>query len=258
MCVDELVDLDQLNAEAYGQVMCYPRCSVNEWKNRLEELRNLGMTAIEFSGKKVVAGLPVLGKGCVGIVIGAYRRSEKVAMKIRRVDADRTRMQQEAEMLKTANTVRVGPCLLDVSDNFLIMDFVEGMMLPEWLHDLERSGAKLKVKRVLQNVLEQSWRLDELGMDHGELSRAPKHIIVDADGKPWIVDFESASVNRKVSNVTSMCHYLFISRSIAEIMQSIIGQLDRAKLVQALKNYKQNRTRENFEKILKVCILRNS
>jgi len=247
-----------LNKEAYGQVVCYPRYSVEELRKRLEELRKLGVTAIEFSGKKAVAGLPALGKGCVGVVVTAYRRNEKIAMKIRRVDADRTRMQHEAEMLKKANTVKVGPCLLDVSDNFLIMKFIEGMLLPEWIHALEIRGTKFRIQRVLRNVLEQSWRLDELGLDHGELSRAPKHIIVDADGKPWIVDFESASVNRKVSNVTSMCHYLFIGSPIAKAIQAKLGQLDRAKLIQALRNYKQNRTRESFEKILKVCLLQTS
>jgi len=255
---NELVHLEQLNEEAYGRVVCYPRYSVEELRKRLKELRKLGVTAIEFSGKKVVSGLPALGKGCVGIVVTAYRRNEKVAMKIRRVDADRTRMQHEAEMLKKANTVSVGPCLLDVSDNFLIMKFIEGMLFPEWIHTLSGRGTKFRVQRVLRNVLEQSWRLDELGLDHGELSRAPKHIIADADGKPWIVDFESASVNRKVSNVTSTCHYLFIGSPIAKAIQTELGQLDRAKLIQALRNYKQNRTRESFETILKVCLLQTS
>ena len=250
-----LIPLDQLNDKTYGQVICYPKYDAKELKKRLKELKKLGVTAIEFSGKKVVSDLPVLGKGCVGVVVIAYRKDERIAMKIRRVDADRKRMQHEAGMLIKANTVNIGPDLLDVSDNFLVMKFIAGMLFPEWINLLRGRGTKSKVQRVLRAILEQSWNLDELGLDHGELSRAPKHIIIDAKEKPWIVDFETASANRKVSNVTSICQYLFIGSQIAKTIQKKLGKIDKTKLVQALKNYKQERTRERFEKILDICTL---
>jgi len=253
----ERILLERLNEKAYGRVICYPRYDVKELRKRLKELKKLGVTAVEFSGKKMVSDLSVLGKGCVGIVVIAYRKDEKVAMKIRRVDADRLKMQHEAEMLKKANTVNIGPNLLDVSDNFIVMGFIEGMLLPEWINVLKGKGTKSRVERVLRDVLEQSWSLDELGLDHGELSRAPKHIIVDADEKPWIVDFETASVNRRVSNVTSICQYLLVGGQIAKAIQKKLGRVDRTKLIQALRGYKQERTRESFEKILRVCTLHN-
>ena len=252
---DELIPLEQLNEEKYGQVICYPRFDVKELRKRLKELKRLGVTALEFSGKKVVSDLPVLGKGCVGIVVMAYKNDRRIAVKIRRVDADRTKMQREAEMLKKANTMSIGPNLLDVSDNFLITEFIEGMLLPEWINTLRGRGTKSRVQRVLRTVLEQSWSLDELDLDHGELSRAPKHIIVDVNEKPRIVDFETASVNRRVSNVTSICQYLFIGSQIAKTLQKKLGKIDKTKLIQALRNYKQKRTRESFEKMLKVCTI---
>lgn len=46
-------------------------------------------------------------------------QKRKVALKIRRTDADRSQMYHEADMLKKANSVDVGPKLLDVSENFL-------------------------------------------------------------------------------------------------------------------------------------------
>jgi len=254
---DEAVPLQRLNEEAYGRVVCYPRYDARELRKRLKELKKLGVTAVEFSGKKVVSDLPVLGKGCVGIVVMAYRKNKRVAMKIRRVDADRIKMQHEAEMLKKANTVNIGPKLLGVSDDFLIMEFVEGVLLPEWINAVKGRGTKSRVQRVLRTVLEQSWSLDELGLDHGELSRAPKHIIINANEEPRIVDFETASVNRKVSNLTSICQYLFIGSQIAKTIQKKIGKIDKTELMQALRNYKQTRTRESFEKILNVCTLHN-
>lgn len=77
--------------------------------------------------------MSVLGKGCVGIVVLAYTKDRKAALKIRRMDADRSRMQHEAEMLDRANLVHVGPRLLGVSKNFLLMQFVDGHLLPKWL-----------------------------------------------------------------------------------------------------------------------------
>ena len=254
---NESIPLEQLKEEKYGKVICYPKYDAKELRTRLKELKKLGITALEFTGTKLVSDMPVLGKGCVGIVVMAYKKDERVAVKIRRVDADRTKMQHEAEMLKKANTISIGPKLLDVSDNFLIMEFIEGMLLPEWVNTLRGRGTKSRVKRVVRAVLEQSWCLDELGLDHGELSRAPKHILVNTNEEPCIVDFETASLDRKISNVTSICQYLFISSQIAKAIQKRIGRINRTKMIQALGYYKQKRTRENFEKILKTCILYN-
>lgn len=225
---------------------------MEEFGKRLEELEGLGVAALEFTGGKTVFNLSVLGKGCVGIVVKAYADKRGVALKIRRVDADRSGMQREAEMLERANAVDVGPKLLNVTDNFLLMEFIEGKLFPEWL---EEKRGRTVIRCVLRDVLEQCWRLDEAGVDHGELSRAPKHIIVDAEGNPRILDFETASANRKVSNVTSMCHFLFISSYLAQMLRREIGIVDRAKLIEALRGYKQERNREKFDRILDVCKL---
>ena len=201
---DGMVPLKRLAEERYGQVICYPKYDIKELKHRLKELRKLGVTAIEFAGEKMAFNTPVLGKGCVGIVVAAQTNRGRVAIKIRRVDADRSGMQHEAEMLRRANSIGVGPLLLDVTKDFLLMSFVEGTLLPQWVEALKGRGTKSRLRRVVRAVLEQCWSLDEGGLDHGELSRAPKHIIVDSNDNPHIVDFETASVTRRVSNVTSI------------------------------------------------------
>ena len=244
------VPVEKLGEEPYASVMCYPKPDKRELKKRLKELEKLGVKALEFKGAKEVAKLKVLGKGCVGIVVTAYKNNEKTALKIRRVDADRARMYHEAEMLEKANSVNVGPKLLDVSRNFLLMQFIDGELLPEWL---EKPVGKNVVKRVLREVLEQCWRLDKAGLDHGELSHAPKHVIIDGKGEPFIVDFETASVNRKVSNVTSMGQFLFISGITAERVAEKLGGVDKKVLIKALRVYKRDKNRENFEKILTAC-----
>jgi putative serine/threonine protein kinase len=251
----EIVPLEKLREEKYSSVLCYPRYNSRDAAKRIRELKRLGIKALEFIGEKTAFNLPVLGKGCVGIVLIAHIDNEKVALKIRRVDADRTGMQREAEMLQIANRVGVGPRLIDSSENFLLMEFVEGVLLPKWIEMLKGYGTKNRIRQVLKDVLEQCWRLDEVGLDHGELSRAPKHIIIDKDDHAHLVDFEAASLQRRVSNVTSICQYLFMSSQSAKTIRRKLGKIDQEALKTTLKIYKQNRTRENFDKILSLCKL---
>jgi putative serine/threonine protein kinase len=244
------VAVERLGEEPYVSVLCYPRPSKAEFKKRLKELQRLGVSALEFSGEKKAFNVPVLGKGCVGIVVMAYANGEKVALKIRRMDADRSRMQHEAEMLRKANSVRVGPKLLGVSRNFLLMRFVDGELFPGWL---EKRRGKASIRRVLREVLEQCWRLDVSDLDHGELSHAPKHVIVDEEGVPFIVDFETASLDRRSSNVTSICQFLFVGGEVAGKVAEKLGEKDKKALVGVLRRYKSDGTRENFEQVLEVC-----
>jgi putative serine/threonine protein kinase len=243
----EVVSIKALQERGKLEVLGYPRCEQEELENRLKELEKLGVKALEFTGEKSVFDVPVLGKGCVGIVVIAHTDSGRAALKIRRVDADRKGMFHESEMLQKANAVNVGPKLFAVSENFLLMELIEGTHFPEWVESLEE--AQSRVRLVIQDVLEQCYRLDDAGVDHGELSNAPKHILVDAGDRPFLVDFETASINRRVSNVTSVCQYLLLGSQIAYKVREKLGKLDEKELVNALRAYKHESTRENFEKI---------
>jgi putative serine/threonine protein kinase len=245
----EVVSLKVLSERKHCKVLCYPRFEQEELGKRLKELERLGVQALEFTGEKNVFDVPVLGKGCVGIVVVAYTNSGRAALKIRRVDADRKGMFHEGEMLKRANAINVGPKLLEISENFLLMELVEGTHFPEWIESLGEREVQSRVRWVLKDILEQCYRLDEAGLDHGELSNAPKHIIVDADDLPYLVDFETASINRRVSNVTSVCQYIFLGSQVAEKVKKL-GKVDEKELINVLRTYKRQRTKENFEKLL--------
>jgi len=250
------VPLDELSKEKFAQIICYPTYDPKELKKRLCEMRRLGIKALYFSGNKKIGNLSILGKGCVGIVVSADTETGKAALKIRRMDADRETIEHEVEMLQIANSVNVGPRLLGFTQNLLLMEYIEGLLLPEWIEKVkkERNAAK-RIRRVLKEILEQCRRLDEAGLDHGELSRATKHIMVDDKDKPWILDFETASITRKVSNVTSISQFLFLKGKTAKLISEAIGQKEKEKLIFILRNYKRSRTRKNFDEILKVYAL---
>jgi putative serine/threonine protein kinase len=242
---------ENLTDEPYSSVVCYPRASLLELQNRIAELQKHGVEAVEFTGKASAFNVAVLGKGYVGIVVVAHVRGERVALKMRRIDADRIDLKHEAEMLQKANAVNVGPKFIAVSNNFLLSQLVDGDLLAEWL---EKHRAKELMRKVLVDVLEQCWRLDEAGLDHGELSKAPKHLLVDNAEQPFIVDFETASIQRKVANVTSVCQYFFMGNSpLARIVAEVFGERDRLEMIKGLKNYKRYRVLMNFEALLQVC-----
>jgi putative serine/threonine protein kinase len=243
---------ENLSVEPYASVLCYPKASEAELQSRLMELREHGVKAVEFVGETSAFNVPVLGKGFVGIVVAAYVDGQRAALKIRRVDADRLGLQHEARMLAKANSVQVGPKLIGASKNFLFMQLIDGALLPVWLDAHKETE---HVRGVLSDVLEQCWRLDNIGLDHGELSKAPKHIIVDKRQKPWIVDFETASVDRKPANVTSVCQFLFTGGgAVARVVAETLGKRNREEIISALRRYKNDRTRANFNRVLGACL----
>jgi putative serine/threonine protein kinase len=244
--------LQGLREEPYASILCYPKRSEAELETRLEDLEKHGVTTVEFTGKGNAFNIPVLGKGYVGIVIAAQRYTQRVAVKIRRVDADRPSLLHEARMLVKANSAGVGPTLIEASKNFLLMQLVDGDLLPAWL---ETNTEKTRVRQVLVEVLEQCWQLDLAGLDHGELSKAPKHLIIDESNQPWIVDFETSSDTRKTANVTAISQYLFMSGgAVATTVAGTLGERSREEIIESLRFYKRAKTRESLDRLLKTCL----
>lgn len=248
-----IVLIENLGEEPYASAaLCYPKATETEAQARLVELKAHDVEAVEFVGKASAFNVPVLGKGFVGIVVVAHVKGQRVALKIRRVDADRAGLDHEAQMLAKTNEVQVGPRLIGVSKNFLLMQLIDGDVLPGWLGSHKEPA---DVRGVLNDVLEQCWRLDNAGLDHGELSKAPKHIIVDEQRKPWIVDFESASDNRRTANVTSVCQFLFTSGSgVSRAVAEVLGERKREEVINALRLYKKGGTRGDFDRVVHVCL----
>ncbi len=248
----QIISIENLKQPPYPNIICYPKPSQQELQKRLNELRGLGVDTLEFTGTTAIGKTSILGKGYVGIVVVAYVGGERYALKMRRLDADRVDLFHEAEMLQKANTEGVGPKFKAVTKNFLLSQLIDGDLLANWL---EAHKEKLEFCRVLGNILEQCWRLDEAGLDHGELSKAPRHLLMDKSGAPFIVDFETASIQRKASNVTAVCQYLFAGNSVVpRLVWEVLGEKDRYAIIDALRRYKKDRSRNSFEALLNLCL----
>jgi putative serine/threonine protein kinase len=247
---------NQFKDEKYARILCYPKYDPDETTKRIRQLKRLGVKAIQFTGNKRAFDVPILGRGHVGIVVVATTKMGQAALKIRRLDADRKEMQHEAEMLAKANSVGIGPRLIAMERDFLLMEFIEGALLPDWIASVKGRGTGKRIRAVLRDILEQCYRLDRAGLDHGELSRAPKHIIIDTVDKPHVVDFETASIMRRTSNVTSISQYLFVKSQLAGILRRKLGYVDQELLVSVLRSYKHEPTKQSFEALLKTCTLK--
>jgi len=249
--LSEIIPLDGLLQSRAALIVCYPRFDADEAERRLLELRLLGVEALELRGRHRVGMVPVLGKGHVGVVVAARFGGASAALKIRRVDADRESFAAEAESLETANRVSVGPRLLGASDNFLLMELIEGDYLHDWVGGLQPSeGGRLR--RVLRRLIEKARGLDLVGLDHGELSRAHRHVMVDGD-EPRIIDFESASTGRRVANVTSITQYVYLNRRMRGLVGGVMPVPEPGALIEALRRYKRSPTDGSFRGLLGVC-----
>lgn len=245
------VAISALVDEPYSSVLGYPKSSRDELKSRVNELESIDVQGILFEGKSKIGKLDVLGKGCVSVVVKAVIDDQIVALKIRRLDADRESMEREAEMLKVANSVGVGPKHIGSTKNYLLMDIADGIKIIDLI--MKMDNKKSRIKSVALDVLEQCYKLDKIGLDHGELSNLTKHVIVgDAI---TIIDFESASVKRRVANVTAATQCLFIGSAAARKVSRLLKIGSKDEIIRSLQEYKSDKSRENLERLQKVLSL---
>jgi putative serine/threonine protein kinase len=232
-------------------LITYPHYSEYEYKDRIIEMESLGITSIILGGgggKTIINSAHVAGKGCVGIVVKSKVGSKVCALKIRRTDADRKTMDNEARLHKMANSAGVGPILEGHTKNLIAMEYVSGQSIVDWAGN-KNKATKSKMRTVATAVLEQCFSLDAAGLDHGELSRLARHVIVSH--RPYIIDFESASTTRKTCNVTAAAQSIFLYGIIANKVKKILDNTDREKtIIHALRTYKHFHTRANFVAVL--------
>ena len=67
-----------------------------------------------------------------------------------------------------------------------------------------------------------------------------------------MIDFESSSTKRRVSNVTSITQAIFIGSGIAKKVQRIYKIPSKEKIIEVLRIYKQEQSRDSFENLLKI------
>lgn len=237
--------------EPYSGILGYPKATKIQLKARLKELKQLDIKSVSFVGPTALGKISVLGKGYAGVVVLAKKNNSVVALKIRRVDSQRKSLKDEAVFLKKANSVNVGPKLIAFSKNFLVMEYLPGEKIGKWIEHVNGKGTSKRVKNIIKKVLTDCYNLDKIGLDHGELSIITKHVII-GKSKVTIIDYESSSIERRTSNVTSATQGMLIGSGIAKKIQKIYRVPEKEEIISALREYKLDKSRRNFDNLLKV------
>ncbi len=217
------------------QLLAYPNGDEDALTHRWAELQTLGIDAIYAYGPATLVGVEILGVGYCGVVLRVRHKGQDRVLKALREPAPQASLRIESAMLMRANTVNVGPQYIAHSDNFLLMDYISGPMLVDWL---QASQSADMIHAVVSQLIHQAYRLDQLGLDHGDLRCITAHALVRSAG-PILIDFSGASLDRRPANVTTLVQGLFISTYVAKLLRPWFPHVQKLKLIEHLRCYKQ-------------------
>ncbi|MDG7035599.1 MAG: hypothetical protein JRN32_00670 [Nitrososphaerota archaeon] len=202
----------------------------------LGRLSSVGMVDIEL--KRIV------GKGHKSVVLsGSLSGGKRVAIKVLRTDTMEDRLIREAKFLKMANSISIGPRLIATDKYFIVMEMIEGERFTGWL---KRETKPEIIKEVVGSALRQTWKLDSIGLDHGELSNPDDHLIV-GEASVTILDFESGSVMRRPKNFTSLFQYLFVRSPRAAELGWFFGISSQEEAISIAKDYRRSHPSDPIE-----------
>ncbi len=179
-----------------------------------------------FSVRRKLKVKRLLAKGHSSRIFLVQGGEKKFVAKVERSDSTRKHMlEREAFNLKLANSRHIGPRLVtyDFFYRILLMEYIKGETFREWIFSKKRK--KKEVSLFVKELLRQGKKLDELGLDHGQLAGRGVNILV-RKGKPVIIDFEKASTHRKCHNRAVLEAFLFKNKrsAIAKRVKELVGE----------------------------------
>ena len=246
----------QINSPLISKLISYPRIDIYEYNKRMSDLYKIGVKDAILEGPTKICELKILGKGHSGIVLKVSTCSKKtMALKIRRIDSRRKDSLTEVYNQKLANLEEIGPQIIENTNDLILMELITGKGIYDWLQDPTTFHlvTSTNIINIVTEILQQCYRLDILHLDHGELTRIDNHVMVSGNNQISLIDFESASTNRKPCNVTSASQALLLSGgSISKKICKFIDLKDPEFLLNSLKKYKKRKNRQNFEDILSL------
>jgi len=80
---------------------------------------------------------------------------------------------------------------------------------------------------VLKNVFEQCYKMDKLGLNKEEMHHPVKHIVVQKNGKPVLLDFERCKSRKRQHNVTQFCQFVISVAALAMLTIPVLAAAGR-------------------------------
>ncbi len=188
-----------------------------------------------------VLTISYLDKGKRGIVYQGYFNQKHVAIKIAIERAELLNvLEKEAKWLRLLEKYRFAPRLVLQGKDFLLLEFIQGKKIYDYLEDASRENSL----HVLKELLAIAHKLDELGINKEEMHHPLKHVLIQSDLRVRLIDYERSSYVENVKNVTQLCQFL-----TSPIMLKILEQknivLQKEEVIELAKQYKKENQKEN-------------
>ena len=214
--------------------------------------------ALKDLEKNNIKSIKYFAKGKRGIIyIGNYK-NKKVAIKIKNPESEAIlRTNNEIKYLVILNKKNIGPKLLFYCKDYLVYKFIEGINISEFLERTIKNNSIKKINdknnkiilKIIKNILNQMFALDQLKVNKEEMSHPQKHIIIDKKNNPILIDFERMHYTIKPSNVTQFCDFL-VSNNMLNTLRSNKININKNDIINAAKIYKPRQNKNSFNNIV--------
>ena len=168
------------------------------------------------------------------VYIGILNGKQVIIKKKNTNSKSKGSLKNEAKFLKILNKHRIGPKIISYKPNELVYIYIKGIPLKEYI----KSHNKKQIISMIKQVLKIAYKLDKLMINKKEFHNLSKHVLI-YNNKARLIDFERCYYTKKPKNVTQCCQYINKLRLWKNNQTSI------------LRTYKKERTKINFNKILK-------
>jgi len=183
----------------------------------LKRLEDKGVTDVKF-----------LAKGKRGFVFKGIYDGEKISIKTKNPESVADTIDNEIRFLGILNKVGIGPHYLFSGENFFAYRFVAGQRILDYIEKAETED----IKKTLIAVIKQLNKLDDLGINKGEMHHPLKHILVS--DRPVLIDFERCRYTEKPQNITQFCQFL---GHLADVLQSKGININKEQMINISKEY---------------------
>ncbi len=187
--------------------------------------------------KDKIKDIKLIGKGWRGKVYRGIYEGKDLAFKVASDPQFIPNIQKEGKILKIVNRKGIGGRIFLTGEDFIAYDFIEGKPLNEVIN--EKNG-----KVIISKLLKQARILDKLGINKEEFHRPYKNVLVDQNLNVYLIDFERSKMGKNIQNVNQFLQYILNEG------YRYLPPFDKNELIELAKEYKKNKTEENFKKIL--------
>jgi putative serine/threonine protein kinase len=144
-------------------------------------------------------------KGKHGLVYKAQYKTQDVAIKVKLPSSkSQNTSLLEGNYLKHVNELGIGPKLIETTENYVVMEFIDGTRIDKFLE----KASQREISKVIKAILKQLELLDDAGINKMEMKNPYKHIIVKKDLTPVLIDFERSRFTTKPKNISQFKEYL--------------------------------------------------